>query len=63
MRFGIELPPQQRVYGGFFIYSRLYATIGSIATTNQEAQQLVFPAMMPIIIGFFMSMVAVENPD
>jgi len=21
MRFGIELPPQQRVYGGFFIYS------------------------------------------
>jgi ABC-2 type transport system permease protein len=49
--------------GGFFIYSTLYATIGSIATTNQEAQQLVFPAMMPIIIGFFMSMVATENPD
>ena len=49
--------------GGFFIYSTLYATIGSIATTNQEAQQLVFPAMMPIIIGFFMSMVAGENPD
>ncbi len=49
--------------GGFFIYSTLYATIGSIATTNQEAQQLIFPAMMPLIIGFFMSMVAVENPD
>jgi ABC-2 type transport system permease protein len=49
--------------GGFFIYSTLYATIGSIATTNQEAQQLVFPAMMPIMIGFFMSMLAVENPD
>jgi ABC-2 type transport system permease protein len=49
--------------GGFFIYATLYATIGSIATTNQEAQQLVFPAMMPIILGFFMSMVAVENPD
>jgi ABC-2 type transport system permease protein len=49
--------------GGFFIYATLYAAIGSIATTNQEAQQLVFPAMLPIIIGFFMSMVAVENPD
>lgn len=49
--------------GGFFIYSTIYAAIGSIATTNQEAQQLVFPAMMPLIIGFFMSMVAVENPD
>jgi ABC-2 type transport system permease protein len=49
--------------GGFFIYATLYAAIGSIATTNQEAQQLVFPAMLPIMIGFFMSMVAVENPD
>lgn len=49
--------------GGFFIYATLYAAVGSIATTNQEAQQLVFPAMLPIMIGFFMSMVAVENPD
>lgn len=49
--------------GGFFLYATLYATIGSIATTNQEAQQLVFPAMMPIILGLFMSMLAVENPE
>jgi ABC-2 type transport system permease protein len=49
--------------GGFFIYSTLYAAIGSVATTNQEAQQLVFPAMLPIMIGFLMSMGAVENPD
>ena len=49
--------------GGFFIYSTLYATIGSIATTNQEAQQLVFPAMMPLMIGFFMSFAALQNPD
>lgn len=49
--------------GGFFLYSTLYATIGSIATTNQEAQQLVFPAIMPFMIGFFMSMVAAQNPD
>jgi ABC-2 type transport system permease protein len=49
--------------GGFFLYSTLYATIGSIATTNQEAQQLVFPAIMPFIIGFLMSMVAAQSPD
>jgi ABC-2 type transport system permease protein len=48
---------------GFFLYSTLYATIGSIATTNQEAQQLVFPAIMPFMIGFFMSMVAAQSPD
>jgi ABC-2 type transport system permease protein len=49
--------------GGFFLYSTLYATIGSIATTNQEAQQLVFPAIMPFMIGFFMSIVAAQSPD
>jgi ABC-2 type transport system permease protein len=49
--------------GGFFIYSTLFATVGSIATTNQEAQQLMFPAMMPLIIGLFISMTAMQNPD
>ncbi len=49
--------------GGFFLYSTLYATIGSIATTNQEAQQLVFPVIMPFMIGFLLSMVAAENGD
>lgn len=49
--------------GGFFIYATMYATIGSIATTNQEAQQLVFPAMMPLMLGFFMSFTALQNPD
>jgi ABC-2 type transport system permease protein len=49
--------------GGFFLYSTIYATVGAIATTNQEAQQLVFPAIMPFMIGFFMSMVAAQSPD
>jgi len=49
--------------GGFFIYSTIYATIGSIATTNQEAQQLVFPAIMPLIFGFLMANTALVNPD
>ncbi len=49
--------------GGFFIYSTVYATIGSIVTTNQEAQQLVFPAIMPLIIGFLMANTALQNPD
>jgi ABC-2 type transport system permease protein len=49
--------------GGFFIYSTIYATIGSIATTNQEAQQLVFPAIMPLVFGFLMANTALVNPD
>lgn len=49
--------------GGFFIYSTLYAMLGSIATNNQEAQQLIFPVMMPLIVGFLMLQPAMMNPD
>lgn len=49
--------------GGFLIYSTIYAVIGSIATTNQEAQQLVFPAIMPLVIGFLMANTAMQDAD
>lgn len=49
--------------GGFFLYSTIYSILGAIATTAQEAQQLVFPAILPVILGFFMSFAALENPD
>lgn len=49
--------------GGFLIYSTLYAAIGSIATTNQEAQQLVFPAILPLVIGFLMANTALRDAD
>ena len=48
---------------GFFIYSTMFAMIGSVVTTNQEAQQLVFPTIMPFIIGMFMGMTTLTNPD
>jgi ABC-2 type transport system permease protein len=49
--------------GGFFLYSTIYAILGAIATTNQEAQQLVFPIIIPLILGFFIVPAAIENPD
>ncbi|MGH7467204.1 MAG: ABC transporter permease [Longimicrobiales bacterium] len=49
--------------GGFFIFSTLYAMLGAIATNNQEAQQLVFAIMMPLIIGFLMLQPAMMSPD
>ena len=48
---------------GFFIYSTLYAMLGAIVTNNQEAQQLVFPLMIPIILGFLMLQPAMMNPE
>lgn len=49
--------------GGFLIYSSIYASIGAIVTTTQEAQQLIFPALMPLIIGFLMANTAMRNAD
>lgn len=49
--------------GGFFIYSTMYAMLGAIATNNQEAQQLIMPMMMPLILGFIMLQPALMNPE
>jgi ABC-2 type transport system permease protein len=48
--------------GGFLLFATLFAVIGSMVTTAQEAQQYVFPVLMPFIIGLFISMPAAENP-
>lgn len=49
--------------GGFFMYSTLYAMLGAIATNNQEAQQLIMPVMLPLVLSFLMLQPAVMNPD
>jgi ABC-2 type transport system permease protein len=49
--------------GGFFLFATLYAVIGAVVTNTQEAQQLVFPVMLPFIVGLFISMAAGENPN
>lgn len=42
--------------GGFFLFATMFAVIGSVVTTTQEAQQFVFPLLMPFIIGLFIAM-------
>jgi ABC-2 type transport system permease protein len=49
--------------GGFFLFSTLFAVIGSIVTNTQEAQQYVLTVMLPFILGLFIAMPAAENPD
>lgn len=74
-RFGATLPELPKVplavgiaffaffTGGFLLYAAMYATVGSIATTDQEAQQLNIPIMMPLMIGFFLSFRLMDSPD
>ncbi|HEX6135212.1 MAG TPA: ABC transporter permease [Longimicrobiales bacterium] len=49
--------------GGFFLFATLFAVVGSIVTNAQEAQQFVFPVLMPFVLGLFIAMPAAENPN
>jgi ABC-2 type transport system permease protein len=48
---------------GFFFYAALYASIGAAVNTVQEANNLVFPVLAPIIIGMVCFMPVLEAPD
>jgi ABC-2 type transport system permease protein len=49
--------------GGFFLFATLFAVIGAVVTNAQEAQQFVFPVLLPFIVGLFIAMPAAENPN
>jgi ABC-2 type transport system permease protein len=48
---------------GYFFYSALYAAIGSAVNTVQEAQGLVFPVIMPIILAMVCWPAVLQSPD
>jgi ABC-2 type transport system permease protein len=48
---------------GFLFYSALYAMVGSIVTTEDEAQQMQMIFVFLLIIGFFMMFSAAKNPE
>ena len=50
--------------GGYLMYASLFAAVGSVVSEDQqEAQQLVFPIMMPIILGFVIMTKAASDPN
>jgi ABC-2 type transport system permease protein len=50
--------------GGYLTYASLFAAIGSVVSEDQqEAQQLVFPILMPIILGFVIMTKAINEPN
>lgn len=49
--------------GGYFLYSSLFAAVGSAVNEDpQDAQSLLFPIMMPIIFAFVIMTKAVNDP-
>jgi ABC-2 type transport system permease protein len=48
---------------GYFIYSTVYAVVGSMVTTTQEGGQLAMPLVLMLIAGFFLSFNIIRNPS
>ncbi len=48
---------------GYFLYSAMYAAIGSMVTTDQEAQQMQWPAMLPILLSIFLMNPVLQQPN
>lgn len=51
-------------FGGYFIYSSLFAAIGSAVSEDMaEGQQLMLPVALPVIISFLMIGGVLRDPD
>lgn len=48
---------------GFFIYSTIYALIGSMVTTMQEGSQFAMIPVFTLVIGFYMSFTVIRDPN
>jgi len=48
---------------GYFLYGAMYASIGAAVNTNQEAQSLAFPVMMPLILSIVFYPMVLAAPD
>jgi ABC-2 type transport system permease protein len=48
---------------GYFLYGSMYASIGAAVNTSQEAQSLVFPVMMPLILSVVFWPMVLAAPD
>jgi ABC-2 type transport system permease protein len=68
----LDLPPVSAAFalvylffflGGYLLYAALYAALGAIATSSQEANQLQYPALLPLMIAFFAVFAVIQNPD
>ena len=51
------------VFGGFLLYSAMFAAIGSAVDNVQDAQQLQTPVMLPIILGLMMMLAVINDPN
>lgn len=47
---------------GYLLYSSLFAAVGSAVENESDSQQLQLPITIPLVIGFFIAIMAMRNP-
>jgi ABC-2 type transport system permease protein len=48
---------------GYFLYSTMYAALGAMVNSDQEAQPVQWPAMLPIIFAIVLSTPVLQHPN
>lgn len=51
------------VFGGYLLYSAMFAAIGSAVDNVQDAQQLQTPVTLPIILALLMMLAVINDPN
>ena len=48
---------------GYFLYATMYAALGAMVNSDQEAQQVQWPAMLPIFFSIVLSTPVLQHPN
>jgi len=48
---------------GYFLYSTMYAALGAMVNSDHEAQQMQWPALLPILLSIFLASPVMQHPD
>lgn len=48
---------------GYLLYAAMFAVIGSAVDNETDTQQLIFPVIAPLILGMYVMISAINNPD
>jgi ABC-2 type transport system permease protein len=49
--------------GGYLLYGSLFAAVGAAVDNETDTQQFMMPITIPLILGFVMAQVVMDNPD
>jgi len=49
--------------GGYFLYASIYAAMGAMVSSEEDAQQLLWPVTLPLVVAFIMFNMILSNPS